>query len=686
MRFGHPSGLTLSRFVDGDLSASRLERIAAHVERCGACRERVDFIRTLGTTAAKLDFGHPPDVADEVLRRRRTGERIDLLADEQAANATPAVPWTARFGIAASIALAALGGGYMLLAPTAGAHRSELSFDPGTPTSGEMVSLTYEPASYLAHHDSLRLRMRARNAESPNPRGGVIGELRVATLRKNADGTFEGRFALEPGDLYVAAAVEDFAGENIDTNFGQLWDVLVAEQDGEPSVAALESKYRVLEPFNWVMAAEWAAEAAERYPGNPFGWTMLYVHQSRIGTVSLPDSLQRFHEGKLRELMELSSEYSADELYWLADYARRLRQTTLHEQVLDRLRDLAPQHRAILEQRLAEIVGETGDELPTRLDRLDDVWQRTNAESEVLIRQGILAAARSGNSAAVDVWIDRARRLPDLTESSVVALLAPFGGLVSQRIRLRSEWLEKLADADDSSRSLRTSMNEHRQILSDSIESTKMKLASDLVIAGDTARALSVMADVAEQAWKPEVLEPYANELLAIGDTTAARPIVGMLYADPVVGEQARAKYGSILSSDAPEIALAEAEYVDRVRESTTDGRRLPRDMNLQRIGRGALSTSDLRGMPTVVLMWDPRLIDAASLLADFQARTRESRSAGINSLIVTRSELNQQLSKERKIVYDRGYELSQMLGEFEVPKYVVLDSKLTVVARVSDP
>ncbi len=685
MRFGHPSELALSRFVDGDLPSVRLEEIAGHVEHCSECRERVDFFRTLGETAAELEPARPPDVADEVLRRRRAGERIDLLS-ANGDGSTPPVRWTARFGIAASIALAVLAGGYMLLAPTAGAHRSELSFEPGTPTSGEMVSLRYEPASYLAHHDSLRLRMRARNAESPNPRGGVIGELRVATLRKSEDGTFEGRFALQPGDLYVAAAVEDFAGENIDTNFGQLWDVLVAEENGEPSVAALESKYRVLEPFNWVMAAEWAAEAAERYPENPFGWTMLYVHQSRMGTIALPDSLRAFHEGKLRELVGLADAYNPDELYWLADYARRQGQLDVQEQLLARLRERAPRHRAITQQQLARIMAET-DDLATRLGRLDSLWQQTDARSAVLVRQGILAAVRLGDIDAVDSWVDRARLVPNLTEESIAALLDPFDELVSRRIRLRSDRLEELANADGSLRSLRTSTGEHRQRVDEAVEATRMELAGDLIISGDTVQALSMMAEVAEKAWKPDVLEPYVDELLAIGDTAAARPIIGMLYADPIVGDRAQGKYGSILSSDAAEIALFETEYRDRVRDSAMPGRRLAPEMKLQRIDGAEFTARDLGGKPTVFLMWDPGHPYATTLLAEFNERIDGPRNEQINGVIVTSADTGVQwLGDWSSMVRDRSHELSQALGDFEVPKYIVLDPNLAVAARVSDP
>lgn len=685
MPFGHPSELTLSRFVDGDLPANRLDKVTAHVEQCGECRERVDFFRTLGATATALEPAQPPDVKDEVLRRRRAGERIDLLAADRD-DTIPAVPWTARFGIAASIALAVLAGGYMLLAPTAGAHRSQLSFDPGIPTSGEIVRLTYEPASYLAHHDSLRLRMRARNAESPNPRGGIIGELRVATLRKNGDGTFEGSFALEPGDLYVAAAVEDFAGENIDTNFGRLWDLLVAEEGGEPSVAALESKYRVLEPFNWILAAEWAAEAAERYPRNPFGWTMLYVHQSRAGSVPLSDSLRAFHEEKLRELVGLSDEYDADELYWLADYARRQGRSDLRERILDRLRRQAPQHRAITEQLLARVVSETSDDLATRLDRLDSLW-RTHGRSALLIRQGILTAAQAGDTEAVDKWIERAQLVPELNEEAVAALLDPFDELVSRRIRLRSEWLARLASADGSLRALRIPTSEHRQRISDAAESAKMALAGDLTLAGDTAQALSVMAEVAESAWKPEVLEPYVDELLAVGDTAAARPIIGMLYADPIFRGAARAKYGSILQSDATELASYEAEYRNRVLDSTTSGRSLPRGMTLERVDGGEIAVRDLRGKPTVFLMWDTGLPNATTLLSDFFGRIDLPRSDEINRVIATATDTDiQSPGNVKAIVYDRGQVLSQALGDFEVEKYIVLDLELTVVARVSDP
>ena len=64
---GHPRDLTLSRYVDGDLSPASRGRVEAHLSRCPGCRESVEVLRDLGAAAreAREPAGAPvPDVAD----------------------------------------------------------------------------------------------------------------------------------------------------------------------------------------------------------------------------------------------------------------------------------------------------------------------------------------------------------------------------------------------------------------------------------------------------------------------------------------------------------------------------------------------------------------------------------------------------------------------------------------------
>lgn len=200
------------------MPADERREVADHLPDCAACREAVEFFQRLAAaTAEPLPV---PDVTKAVLDRRRSGERIQLVQK-------PAVLRKVQYGLAASIALAFGLVGYLLFVPTARANRSVLEFDPAVLAPASTVNVSYKPAGLLAGEDSLRLRVRSRTADSPFPRGGPIGELQTATLKPAGGGTYEGKIAVDPDAIYVAAVVEDFQGERVDTNFGRLWDSFV---------------------------------------------------------------------------------------------------------------------------------------------------------------------------------------------------------------------------------------------------------------------------------------------------------------------------------------------------------------------------------------------------------------------------------------------------------------------------
>lgn len=679
----HPSGLALSQFVDGDLPPARRGKIARHLERCDECRATVDFYRRLSSVAKKPRDIAVPDVAERVLRRRR---ELESSGDAVLVGDRSRVATNRRLALAASVAAALLIGGYLVLAPTATAHRSALRFDTSLPRSGDVVEVEYSPTSFLADADSLRLRIRARSAETPFPRQGVIGELRTATLHRNDAGRFEADLVVRPGDVYLAAAVEDFAGENVDTNLGRLWDVLVADSSGQPSTAALESKYRVLEPYNWVAASAWAGEAAQRYPENPFGWTLLYIHQTGAGSLPLSDSLAALHRQRLEELSAQAGDLTAEELGWLAFYATMQGDTFLEETLLARLADVEPDHPSVIDRRVERAMQECESDRRCLLARLEAISRDSARPTELLTRIGVSTAAAVGDSARLRTWLERAGQVPENRPASLARLLDRFDQAVAERVELRRARIAELANADDTDRPLRSTRREYRDQVATSLRSTRAELAVDLAIVGDTAGALEAFALAAESAWRPDILRPYVDLLIATGDTASAVPVVGLLLADPLFGETAGSTYATL--PIVPELRSAQqAEYRRRVRDSAVPGGRLPARLSLPLLGGETLPAGELSGSPTVLFVWEPDLPRAADRLKEFdEVDPGLWARYDIRRLILTHAaDPAMPVDGGPAVVLDPEYELSQHLGAYRLSSFVVLDPELRVVGQTVD-
>ncbi len=688
--FGHPRALTLSRYVDGDLSSKARRRVQEHLGRCPRCRETVEFIRELGEAAREHSGVGVPDVADEVIRRRAQGERVVLETPRKSRAMGPGA-----LRMVAAIVLLVLGGAaaFLTLAPSASASRSELTFDPDEPTPGESIEIEYSPAYYLSDQDSLRLRVRARKANSPFPRGGVIGELRVATLQRTPDGTFSGRIRLEPDDEFLAAAVEDFEARNIDTNFGQLWELLVRTDDGSPSVAALEGRYRTLEPYNWILASAWAEEVTRRWPESPFGWALLYFHVSRTRTEPLPDSVMAFHRAKLAALVEAqeAGDEEPDDLAWLATYARFLGDTRLQDQLLDRLAELDPNRREVIDRRAAEVFSEPGQDPRVLLNLLEGIWATSDRSNELLVRVALGTAVSVKDVNAARIWLARARKVEGITTKQLLDITEPLVELANSRAEILRAELHSLESATDELRPLRSTHDQHEGDLRSVLLQTRIALARTLVDAGELAAATAVTKDVLEAVWRPRDVQPVIDLLLAASDTTRAIRLIGMLVADPIEGPDAFQAYGSVLNAagvdSAALLETASDELTERVLSSLGSSRILPDGITVSFIDGSTTTAGDyFRGRPTVLLMWRTDVGRAVETLDHFESLAAEPWVADrIRAVVLCAgpetADLEELKRRVTPVILDREYELTESLRAFGAPTYVVLDSERRILA-----
>ncbi|MFW6089084.1 MAG: zf-HC2 domain-containing protein, partial [Gemmatimonadota bacterium] len=438
----HPTKLTLSRYSDGDLSARRSRRVGRHVERCAECREYVGFIRELGTVARQLDSPRVRELVDADIRRELRGRR-------DRGERTPADRMRSLESLVVVAALVLVGGGYLLFAPSATATRGELSFgsvESAVEEGRGAAPVEYSPAYYLAGEDSLRLRV-----EVTRDAGGDLGprvETRTTTLRRGRGGEFRGSLPIEQGDLFAAGAVEDFEGAHLDTNAGRLWPLHVALDRGRPSLAALEAHYRSLESYNWVLAIDWAERLAAERPHDPLAWTVLYWNLSRGAGADTSGATRNAHRARLDELIERAGPGDLEALPWLVRYAGALGADRLRDSLLAELDRRDPEHPAVLDRRVLDAATEAPFGSRELVDRFEELWRATPQGTELLVHFGVQSAAAAGESAALDAWIERGLRHPDVDLEELLAGVEPFDPGGARRAKILRARLAELAAAD----------------------------------------------------------------------------------------------------------------------------------------------------------------------------------------------------------------------------------------------
>lgn len=716
---GHPSGLELSRFADGELTGKRQRRVARHLESCTRCRERVAFYRSLRAAAREPASGDveppvpPADLAEDVLRRRAAGERIDLGADLRrdgerpgderhrslpppaAGVGRPDHPWRTAIGVAACLLLLAVACVLIIRTPKAAAGHSQLVFAPELPAPGTTIDIRYTPNFELAGYDSLRLRVRARTRRTPNPsQNGVIGALRTVTLYPAEDGTYRGRVRVAPDEVYLAAAVEDPAGEHVDTNLGRLWSLLVADGTGTPATASLESEYRVIERDDFLRATKWASEVTERYPHNPLGWAIRYYHDARVAPAANADSLRAFHEAKLRELLAERADRPSqvDDLVWLTSYARWLGDVRLRDSLFAEVRARDPDDFTTINWRTYQATG-SAPRSDFRLEQLETLWKETGAASPVLVRFGLSAAASAHDTAAVERWIERGLSTPGITAGSLASDLDETE-YAAERAELRDTWIGQMHDWGDDRRPLGMSVPEFRLARNTRIRREVGRMARDVALSGDTAGAMPLLKWAASDAWRPEMLEPYVARLLATGDTATALAPIGVLMADPVDGDSAASRYDAVVERHVDDPAFfarqSREEYGQRVREHLALHYRFPADTHLSFVGGTTERAGDvLRGQPTIFFLFDTRLARRGRTVRTFARRMTDGAGRDLQGIVVVQTSggpLPEEIAGAPILVIDdRGYEIAQRLRNFALSGYVVVDRDLTVVASTDD-
>lgn len=676
----HLDDPTLNRFADGELSARASRRARSHLRSCAACREEVQFIRTLSAAIRNIPSPRPPaELFDDIFRQEPNGATVvQFEAPRRRWSVFSRRPflsaWAVLLVLIAVVLALAVGTDRVM----AGSNSLSLQLE-----DSDKLALEYETVSSLAAESRLRARLRYWVPDSLRYGQTVPGYV-VVELSGRGPGIFSGAVDLPPGTVYAVAAVEDLAGTYIDTDFGRLWEYLETEEQGRPTLQARRHQLLATAELSVARAAAVAEEAAAQFPEQPEFrvWQLLFA-QGAVPPESR-DVLLREHAARLVEMDRLAREENPDpvELAALHRYSALLGRPDLASYWSDQLLSRYPQHEAAALLRL-QAIARSSVTTQRKLEALEESWAGVRLPTTAQI--GLRLAIELAEPGIVRRWLDRHSQASVFRDLTYDTELARDLRAVPALASLAEMWiLDRLADGDhqlepdrpldQSRRNFQAARNRLRAQLN-------IDLASLRLVRGQLRGALEAADRAVEQTWSPEVFLEAAEIHRAAGSDLRAAELFSFAQADPITPLSSRPRtdpYGRLPSPSEGQLATARATMYDRVTSALLDEHV---DLNARiRFAAGAETTlRDAAGGSLVMVVYAVRpdfVADESLSLLD--ANLERLGSAGVQVLRIAQHAAPAPLERsgfDSRFYYDLGYEAWEDLRAWREVQYFVLDS-----------
>jgi thiol-disulfide isomerase/thioredoxin len=669
-------------------------RVAAHLERCQACRDSLRFLRGVdGATRDTHIPGPSPTLRARVLASRTAGVRTILPIADAIVPATR--KW--RLSAAAAVLLAALIG----TLATRNAREVEASttsgtliFMPAAPRPGQPVSVSYRPSGMLSRQPwlTLRSRLRAPGDESYND---GIPITTVAVLQRNADGDFTGRFVLPDSVVYAVFAVEDSSAGVVDDNTGRDWELLVSDSTGKPRFEALSQRANDMMGRNWEEGFATARQMVALYPTDLRAWNWMHAFDAWLGRTGV-DSVRSIHRSTLAAFdSALTSKPgpSSEEIGELAWYANSVDSAVAARWRARLLRE-APTNSFSIQWRLMAVLDSLRIRKDTTqaLERMDALWKYAPAGRRAQIANYATDIALStGATDPVKLWIARLRQGRDRRSVArrAATQLARTPAFRADGIRsLRAE-LDSVTRMSPADRALGETLSEQRDRHAATRRQLLATLGQALVAAGNYTEGRAALVEAASVGWNLNVLRAVQRASMAAGDTARALTMAARVAVDPrtprAFTDSVQLLAHRVLGAAAwrSELDSARAEFVGRMladaRARSLSGEPRVRDMD----GRTHSLRELMKGRVTVVAFWSrfcgPAIEDLPRLNAVAARLEREGvRVVSIIDEPAASDALKTFLREHRVTVptqLDAWHESSRAFNQWATPSYYVLDS-----------
>lgn len=664
---------TLNQIADRELDGESLAAAVSHLESCAACREEVEFIRSLSSGIRALYAEIPsarlledlpaelPDGAADRSRPRRRPPRARLVG---------------RRWIAAAAGLVALFAAGLLLSPDrAVAGASLLRFGE---TRAGALTLRYETIHPLAAESRLRARIRYWVPDSLRFAQTEPGFAEVELTRED-EGLFEGAAELPPGTAYAMASVENDAGDRLDTNHGAFWGYLERDETGRPTLQARLYGLLATERFATFRAADVARIAASEFPDHPEFWAMLAFFEFGSVPPAQRDSLIQTHAARydMLDAEAGSRDLGPEEMQALSLYARFLALPEREAYWRERLASEFPRHESAAQVRRSSIMRAAMSNLE-RIEALERDWELSPTPATAQL--ALALSYEFADPALTGKWLGRHAQGSvlrdfehDVETARRLAAVPELRGLaeawIHDRLDDASDWRGSERDLDESRRNFEASRRAGRARL-------HLALARLRFADGDLSEARAAVERALAGDWDPATFFEAARIHAALGEWDQAARLLAFARADPVAPiASPLPAAGAGLAVEPTEFQLQQARtaFRDRVRgtllRETIDGSAplgspTGARTTLRRIAGEDLSLLVYTALPGAMPA------EARDLL---EAHADRLESAGGKMLFVTREPAS--ADSENVSFQDVEHRVLPALGGFRVTQYFVLDA-----------
>lgn len=421
--------------------------------------------------------------------------------------------------------LKAIGVALALVPMLSCSRETGLRFSPESPSAGSEINVSYVASSVLANESELVLRGTYRTA------AGEIALLTIPNMQRGSGGAFSTWFTLPEVAVYAAFVVEDAAAERLDTNGGDLFDLLVHDAHGTPLFRGLVGRADEFEARNLPTSLEALQRAMELYPDSLDGWGRLRSLERRALGSSRGDSLFAWHQENFAAIDERyrdRGDLPLPTVEAILDYAEEVGEAVQ-----------GAYWRARVDETVGSFFWAQSVTLPIRrqwradgdseaaMNAFERYWPV--AQRGQIAELALSTAIMAQDLAAVDRWIPRNLRPGGRGGFAAAVRLAEL----PERRELALEIARKEFEEPNSIRPLGRTFDEHAQWLAIERAALLKRYARFLTQYASAEEALAVVEEATAQSASPDLFEALAELKLDQGDIEGAARAYAVVASDP---------------------------------------------------------------------------------------------------------------------------------------------------------
>jgi hypothetical protein len=441
-----------------------------------------------------------------------------------------------------------------------------------------------------------------------------------AYLARGRGGRFQGSFRFPADRVYGVFAVEDLAGEDIDTNHGSLWEVLQHE-GGIPTIDALREQINEVGRRDPRRAWATARRLTEYYPQRAEPWALLMAVELQLWGGDRPDSVRRRHEVRyhiLDSALAAAEELAPSDLWAMYAYASAgIGDVAVAASWKARLLQEAPGSTEAISLLIGDIGTRHAADSPAgALEELEQLWRGNTQNGSGIIPTAEDYAELSGDPEVILRWAERRTlyqpgRWPDLVTRLIAIPSTAEIGIDRARAYLAAD-----PATGDRYRALQETRTEHARRTAITHAGVNAAIGRALIARGSVEQGRAALERAAEVGWDSDLFVDLADVRISAGDTTGFNEMMARIAVDPAASPARRdsaTQHGLRFTTSAEWdnlIRSARAAMWDEVMSDSKAGATVP-ESAIWMDSSGVTHTirEVLGGQVTLVTYWHPAFV-----------------------------------------------------------------------------